>query len=798
MFSGGWVKFIHENYDIPAGFAFSKQDLAKALRTKYNHTLDNTDFANDHGVYRDHKKEVDPLTNEGNKIDQWYFAVVTPGALRPSPKGGGAWYDDVWIKPPKKTSSRNLNAAAADGDVVAQRAMAAAKEAMVAAAAAKRPSTRSNPKPSAAASSSKRKAASDAHHDGQGRLEGGQYSFEAGKKKARNMSALSMDDIMKEASGFDGLLFPTNAEGVVSKTNTFECDDGKSIVVIMQQQLNNATSSAPSSLAVPPKDNDIEWTSANELKASLGGRTSGLTKAETDVLRELTRGQVETEGKSQPSKVVLPKGKGQSQETVYIKQPPKRIESRKGQSTNEIINVTREMADSTGVDMESIIELIATYEGGNYVPPAHDNEEQLLHQSTAFVTDANLSLSQYHLIRMYVWRIWKLKIGAPVQELERSKVQLRSAQRAASHGLTINGNGADRGAIRARNNARRDLQSAEKKVADDEKELRDINQYIADLEVGKKDTEAYISKRTKRRADLRKKRTLAALVLDDCYFKVCGLTPRKYWGGRTYVFRDALCLMEKWDEIAQEFSAAMERITGGRFGSYVQKCKAAMAKATAEMKYLYPAAVMSKSQKKLDDDKKREFKNLCINIGKEVRKQYPKRNIWWKLHTTETHIWQVAEYWGFLGIASEEGFESAHVILNRIDSVLGQTKNKERKVQAHRVRIGVRQDANTTRYRNEFKESKKKIVDRKSPTNANNEENDEEGALQQYDILPNVPGRAQIVKCRWCRRRCPESSIQFHIMASHMCSNVSLAGIGDDLPDLPEAEAEADDIVQPQ
>ena len=192
MFGGGWVKFIHDNYNIPDGFAFTKQDLVKALRSRYNETLDNVDIANDHGVYRDRKAEVDPLTNEGSKLNQWYFAVVATGTLRPSPKGGGAWYDDVWIKPPEKTSSRNLNATVADGvDVVAQRAT-------VAAAAAERPSTRSNPKPSAAASSSKRKAASDAHHDDQQRLEGGQYSYDAGKKKARNLPALSMDDIMKE------------------------------------------------------------------------------------------------------------------------------------------------------------------------------------------------------------------------------------------------------------------------------------------------------------------------------------------------------------------------------------------------------------------------------------------------------------------------------------------------------------------------------------------------------------------------------------------------------------------------
>ena len=377
--------------------------------------------------------------------------------------------------------------------------------------------------------------------------------------------------------------------------------------------------------------------------------------------------------------------------------------------------------------------------------------------------------------------------------LEQVKTQLREAQNAANGGLT--GGGMDRDAV-SRTAARRTLQSAKKNVADAEERLRDINQCICDLKLGKKDTEAYVARRTIRKADLRKKRTLAALVLDDCYFKVCGLTPRKYWGGRTYVFRDALCLMENWDKIATEFSATMVRITGGRYNSYVDKCKAAMAKATAVMKHLYPAAVTSKSQKKLNDEKKREFKDLCTNIGKEIRKQYPGKNIWWKLHTTETHIWIVAEYWGFLGIASEEGFESSHVILNRIDSVLGQTKSKERRVKAHKIRICVRQDASTTKYRNEFKDGGKKIVNRKRPAMAIAEDGEENGALDQHDILPIVDGREQIVKCRWCRRRCPKATVQFHIMASHMCSNVSLAVLGEDLPqDEPEVEAAE---VQPQ
>ena len=1234
MWSGAWVEYIKESYDIPDGYDFTSADLNKAIRfdkMKFAVGIENVDVPNAHGVYRDCITQVHPMTGTGSRTKQIYYIAVEPGTKRPD-TGGKAWFDDVWISAPRPAKKGALTATdlpVAPGTSASSNSKRRkAKQQSSTGRAPGRPVLK-RPKDTG---SSKRKSTGDTQM--QQRSLGGQYGNGDGNKKARTGAStpMELDSILKEASGMDDLLFSVDDEGVITKTFAYTAgDDNKSIVVVVQQQLNSAAASTNHSnfassssasqsqtIATPPKDNHIEWTSAKELQESLDDRSGGLSKEEMDVLRVLTRNHIETEGKTKPSKVILPKGQGQTQETVYIKQPPIRVDSQKDRSLNEVASISKEISDSVGVDLEDVIDRIATYYvEGNYVRPAHDDAEQLLHQSTAFLTEANLSLNQYHLIRMYVAIVWKLKIGAPVmymrdymsklcpkdsshisQEyletgtnkkyqyctywydktprdgvagkilsllvgnklvkgteistrltdgelavalnvdkgsdrttvmlrvlhevggnkgessivigemgdganecydnllkcffssdthivkqflqnivddelhllifevegdaeagaeagkktkccaiirrdhghanialpesiaivdvegeeylsssidtpdlepnseivllrrdgkaaavaakkngtitawtslcnadeacvagnasvaveaksliglvsvdgkmgsameghqgqscvgpcngctalsadmtkgqdyerhprtgqysnpnlykkyeeamvmtfeseshrteylkkhcygirwpellrctskagvdkrtygamhcfqgnfghidqllfdelteidkgseiqakaseieehvttliesaesekaegekvLEQLKLALRGAQNAADHNLTVDGNRMDRDAARARTTARRNLQSAKKNVADAEERQRDINQYICDLKLGQKDTEAYIARRTTRKADLRKKRTLAALVLDDCYFKVCGLTPRKYWGGRTYVFRDALCLMENWDKIATEFSAAMVRITGGRHNSYVDKCKAAMAKATAVMKHLYPAAVMSKSQKKLNDEKKREFKNLCINIGKEVRKQYPKKNVWWKLHTTETHIWMVAEYWGFLGIASEEGFESAHVILNRIDSVLGQTKNKERKVQAHKMRIGVRQDANTTKYRNEFKDGGKKIVNRKKPAIANGEEGEEVGALDQYDILPIVDGREPIVKCRWCRRRCPKSTIQFHIMASHMCSNVSLAALGEDLPEA-EPDVEAAD-VQPQ
>jgi len=77
--------------------------------------------------------------------------------------------------------------------------------------------------------------------------------------------------------------------------------------------------------------------------------------------------------------------------------------------------------------------------------------------------------------------------------------------------------------------------------------------------------------------------------------------------------------------------------------------------------------------------------------------------------------------------------------------------------------------------------------------------------LEQYEdiVVPqNNNDRAVIVQCKWCNRRCPKAAIQFHIMASHMCGSISLASLGDELPERPGAdemvEAQADDETEVQ
>ena len=414
MHSSGWVQCIHDHYDIPGGYEFTKQDLAKALRNRYKETLDNRDIANDHGICRDHKKEVDPLTNDRAKVDQWYFAVVPPGAARPLPRGGGAWYDDVWIKPPEKMSPRNLATNVSPGgvDVVARRAEQGANAARATAAAAQRPSTRSNPSrgTSRAVVGSKRKAGDEAQ-----RSAGGKFVQDSGKKAK---GSFNIDDIMKEKVTWQGdeALFPMNADGVSTRRMVYEAGNNTVVVVLQQQQQQQDATFSDAALPIScsPKDNHIEWTSAKELKKSLADRSDGLSKEEMDMLRVLTQSHVEMEGKTKPSKVILPKGQGQSQETIYIKQPPKRVDSQKDRSLNEVASISKEMSESIGLDLEDVIDRIATYVEGNCVRPAHDGTAQLIHQSTALITEANLSLNQYHLIRMYVARVWKLKIGAPV------------------------------------------------------------------------------------------------------------------------------------------------------------------------------------------------------------------------------------------------------------------------------------------------------------------------------------------------------------------------------------------------
>ena len=427
MFSGGWVQYINDKHPAKDGVSVTVKDFDKALRKRYKGGLDNkNDIASPSGIYRDYKKEKNPMTNEGSRTTQWYYAVVAPGDLRPKPKGVAEWSDDVWILPPERTSKRKLDATAGDGADDVQRAKSAK--------AGKGPT--SAPRMSARLNSGKidspiaviaKQIATDDAQSRQ-RSEGGQYSQDAGKKKARHLpdnGLMSLGNILKEASGFDDLLFPANAEGVISKTVTFGIGD-TTLVVLLQQQQEDATFSATdlhdgaaapaaSNLEYAPmkRDNLISWTSARELKMSLRQR-SHLTKNETDILRVLSQKQ-RHRGEDGTETVVVPQGRGQSEPTTYLKLPPTRADHLKENSTKEIAKATSSMAKAIDLELGGVVEYLATQIDGNFIPsPTDGDDEKLTHQSAALMDEANLSFSQYHVIRMFVYRMWKVRIGAPV------------------------------------------------------------------------------------------------------------------------------------------------------------------------------------------------------------------------------------------------------------------------------------------------------------------------------------------------------------------------------------------------
>ena len=101
----------------------------------------------------------------------------------------------------------------------------------------------------------------------------------------------------------------------------------------------------------------------------------------------------------------------------------------------------------------------------------------------------------------------------------------------------------------------------------------------------------------------------------------------------------------------------------------------------------------------------------------------------------------------------------------------------------------MRRDHNVKQCRNKFSESGPKIKNRKSPAAALTGEGEDEMEFEQYEEIPRTNNdRADIVRCKWCSRRCPKAAIQFHVMASHMCGSISLASLGDELPETPGAE----------
>ena len=227
------------------------------------------------------------------------------------------------------------------------------------------------------------------------------------------------------------------------------------------------------------------------------------------------------------------------------------------------------------------------------------------------------------------------------------------------------------------------------------------------------------------------------------------------------------------DEIALEFRAQLQRITGESCEEYANKALAAFDRSTEIIKFLAPLAIMSKSQKKFDESKTNQFKYLCINFGKEVRKQYPGVNIWWKLHATEAHLWRVVNLWGFLGLGSEEGFESAHVVMNRLAKILGAFVDSSKKADTMQSRLKLSNNAGVKGVVNDVNNKGPKHINRKKRARVTVEAT---AAFGEQCVIarPAVDGLLAIARCVRCQGECPESAMPFHIMYSHMTSDLTL------------------------
>ena len=91
------------------------------------------------------------------------------------------------------------------------------------------------------------------------------------------------------------------------------------------------------------------------------------------------------------------------------------------------------MAGAVELELGGVVEYLATQIDGNFIPsPTDGDDEKLTHQSAALMDEANLSFSQYHVIRMFVYRMWKVRIGAPCDRAMKTTKQ-RSSLRQQSH-----------------------------------------------------------------------------------------------------------------------------------------------------------------------------------------------------------------------------------------------------------------------------------------------------------------------------------------------------------------------------
>jgi hypothetical protein len=84
----------------------------------------------------------------------------------------------------------------------------------------------------------------------------------------------------------------------------------------------------------------------------------------------------------------------------------------------------------------------------------------------------------------------------------------------------------------------------------------------------------------------------------------------------------------------------------------------------------FKISVLLKRQGKLDDRLVKDLKDSVCNFAKAFREELPKKKPYPKLHWLECILVDYAETHGFIGLGSEEGFESAHNRLSWIKKLL--------------------------------------------------------------------------------------------------------------------------------
>jgi hypothetical protein len=141
------------------------------------------------------------------------------------------------------------------------------------------------------------------------------------------------------------------------------------------------------------------------------------------------------------------------------------------------------------------------------------------------------------------------------------------------------------------------------------------------------DVNEYLLK-TVRCKDPKKKKSAAVLLLDDMCNLGVGITPFKYWVGRTYTANDALTIAEKFNLVRVVYTKQLQERTNDE--DTIHRIERLFATMQKIMGPLFTVGKMAKSQQKFDEIREMQFVRSVVEFNDVSETGFPDRDPWWK------------------------------------------------------------------------------------------------------------------------------------------------------------------------